>query len=87
MGKRLFVTHSRSYIEWQKPRPVNTAQSAWLTTRFALKSINHRKLFQMEKPDLEPRFGWLLLACLFVAVFCGFMVWFASTYLTDCCGP
>jgi hypothetical protein len=41
----------------------------------------------MEKPDIEPRFGRLLIACLFVAVFCGVMVWLASTYLTDCCGP
>jgi hypothetical protein len=41
----------------------------------------------MEKPDIEPRFGLLLLVCLFVAVFCGFMGWFVTTYLTDCCGP
>jgi hypothetical protein len=35
----------------------------------------------------EPSFGILLLVCLAVAIFSGVMVWFASTYLTDCCGP
>jgi hypothetical protein len=42
----------------------------------------------MKKADYDnPKFGILLLVCLAVAIFCGIMVWFASTYLTDCCGP
>jgi hypothetical protein len=41
----------------------------------------------MDDPNQEPKFGRLLLVCLAVAVFCGFLVWFTSTYMADCCGP
>ncbi len=40
-----------------------------------------------ETEDIQPRFGRLLLACAFAVFTCGLMVWVASTYLTDCCGP
>jgi len=46
------------------------------------------------KPDLTQaatprplRFGRLLLVCLAAIAFCGWLVWFALTYLPDCCGP
>jgi TRAP-type C4-dicarboxylate transport system permease small subunit len=32
-----------------------------------------------------PRFGRLLFVCLLAIVFCGLLVWFANTYLSDCC--
>ncbi len=35
----------------------------------------------------EPRFGRLLIVCLLAVAFCGGLVWFALTYLPDCCGP
>jgi hypothetical protein len=34
-----------------------------------------------------PRFGRLLLICLLAILFCAWLVWFAMTYLPDCCGP
>jgi len=34
-----------------------------------------------------PRFGVLLLVCAAAVLFCGALVWFASTYLRDCCAP
>lgn len=37
--------------------------------------------------EYQPRFGRLLFVCGLAVVFCGFLVWFASTYLTECCGP
>lgn len=37
--------------------------------------------------EYQPRFGRLLVVCALAVVFCGFLVWFAGTYLTDCCGP
>ncbi len=37
--------------------------------------------------EYQPRFGRLLLVCALSVIFCGLLVWFASTYLTDCCGP
>jgi len=37
--------------------------------------------------EYEPRFGRLLIVCGLAVLFCGWLVWFASTYLTDCCGP
>jgi hypothetical protein len=40
-----------------------------------------------EPEDQKPQFGKLLLACAFAVFICGVMVWFASTYLSDCCGP
>lgn len=40
-----------------------------------------------ERKEYQPRFGRLLLVCGLAVVFCGWLVWFASTYLTDCCGP
>ncbi len=39
------------------------------------------------KPEGKPRFGRLLLVCVLAVAFCGWLVWFAMTYLTDCCGP
>lgn len=33
------------------------------------------------------RFGRLLAVCACAAVFCGVLVWFATTYLGDCCTP
>ena len=48
----------------------------------------------MTTPDKEepvkeiiPRFGLLVAVCFASLIFCGFLVWFASTYLRDCCGP
>lgn len=41
-------------------------------------------------PYAQPRplhFGRLLLVCLAAIAFCGCLVWFAMTYLPDCCGP
>jgi hypothetical protein len=35
----------------------------------------------------KPRFGRLLAVCAAAAVFCGFLVWFATTYLGNCCAP
>jgi hypothetical protein len=29
----------------------------------------------------------LLLICLLAILFCAWLVWFAMTYLPDCCGP
>jgi hypothetical protein len=37
--------------------------------------------------EITPRFGRLLVACFAAVIFCGVLVWFASTYLLDCCGP
>jgi hypothetical protein len=37
--------------------------------------------------EYQPRFGRLLFVCGLAVAFCGWLVWFASTYLTDCCGP
>ena len=39
------------------------------------------------EPDRPLRFGRVLLACLLAIAFCGALVWFALTYLPDCCGP
>ncbi len=39
------------------------------------------------EPERKPRFGRLLLVCLLAIAFCGWLVWFATTYLPDCCGP
>lgn len=39
------------------------------------------------RKEYKPRFGRLLAVCGLAVVFCGFLVWFASTYLRDCCGP
>jgi len=39
------------------------------------------------RKEYQPRFGRLLLVCGLAVVFCGGLVWFASTYLRDCCGP
>jgi hypothetical protein len=45
----------------------------------------------MHKPrpakEIQPRFGRLLVVCALAVVFCGALVWFAGTYLVDCCGP
>lgn len=41
----------------------------------------------MEREDIKPRFGRLLLVCALAVAFCGVLVWFASTYLRDCCAP
>ncbi|MEO8542923.1 MAG: hypothetical protein ABJA49_12085 [Betaproteobacteria bacterium] len=38
-------------------------------------------------PAPKLRFGRLLLVCLLAVIFCGWLVWFAMTYLPDCCGP
>ncbi len=32
-------------------------------------------------------FGRLLLVCALAAVFCGVLVWFATTYMRNCCAP
>jgi hypothetical protein len=40
-----------------------------------------------DNTNTPPRFGRLLLVCALAVAFCIFTVWFASTYLTDCCGP
>ncbi len=40
-----------------------------------------------ERKEYQPRFGRLLAVCALAVAFCGFLVWFASTYLRDCCGP
>ena len=39
------------------------------------------------RKEYTPRFGRVLVACGLAVIFCGWLVWFASTYLTDCCGP
>ncbi len=39
------------------------------------------------RKEYQPRFGRLLLVCALSVIFCGWLVWFASTYLPDCCGP
>jgi len=36
---------------------------------------------------LQPRFGRLLVVCMLAVLFCGWLVWFATNYLSDCCGP
>ena len=41
----------------------------------------------MEGKDSKPRFGRLLLVCALAVAFCGFTVWFASTYMLNCCAP
>ncbi|HQX59164.1 MAG TPA: hypothetical protein PLJ46_20800 [Burkholderiaceae bacterium] len=42
----------------------------------------------MTPPPARPlRFGRLLAVCLLAVVFCGWLVWFALTYMPDCCGP
>lgn len=42
----------------------------------------------MTPPPARPlRFGRLLAVCLLAIAFCGWLVWFALTYLPDCCGP
>jgi hypothetical protein len=38
-------------------------------------------------PARKLRFGRLLAICLLAILFCGWLVWFAMTYLPDCCGP
>lgn len=40
-----------------------------------------------ERKEYTPRFGRLLLVCGLAVAFCGFTVWFASTYLVNCCAP
>lgn len=37
--------------------------------------------------EIKPRFGRLLSVCVIAVLFCGGLVWFAGTYLLDCCGP
>ncbi|WP_394789796.1 hypothetical protein [Rhodoferax sp.] len=37
--------------------------------------------------EIKPRFGRLLAVCVVAVLFCGGLVWFAGTYLLDCCGP
>jgi hypothetical protein len=39
------------------------------------------------RKEIQPRFGRLLAVCALAVVFCGVLVWFAGTYLVDCCGP
>ena len=41
----------------------------------------------MERKEYKPRFGRLLAICGAAVAFCGILVWFASTYLRDCCAP
>ena len=41
----------------------------------------------MERKEHKPRFGRLLAICGLAVAFCGGLVWFASTYLRDCCAP
>jgi hypothetical protein len=41
----------------------------------------------MDRKEYKPRFGRLLAVCGLAVVFCGVLVWFASTYLRDCCAP
>lgn len=36
-------------------------------------------------PDLEPRFGRLLVVCLASVVLCGFLVWLMGDVFTNCC--
>jgi hypothetical protein len=47
--------------------------------------LEHDKL--TPPPDRPLRFGRLLAVCLLAVAFCGWLVWFALTYLPDCCGP
>lgn len=44
-------------------------------------SENHEK----RTAEQEPRFGRLLAVCIAAVIFCGALVWFAGTYLQDCC--
>lgn len=37
------------------------------------------------KKAKKPRFGWLLIACLFTWLVCGVLTWYASNHLDDCC--
>jgi hypothetical protein len=41
----------------------------------------------MDRKEYKPRFGRLLAVCGLAVAFCGVLVWFASTYLRDCCAP
>lgn len=48
----------------------------------------HLEPAKMTPPPARPlRFGRLLAVCLLAVVFCGWLVWFALTYMPDCCGP
>ena len=51
----------------------------------------HKRPSQMNNDhpikEIKPRFGLLLVVCFAAVIFCGILVWFASTYLLDCCGP
>jgi len=42
---------------------------------------------QAAAPARQLRFGRLLAICVLAVAFCGWLVWFALTYLPDCCGP
>jgi len=41
----------------------------------------------VKRKEYKLHFGRLVLVCFAAVAFCGWLVWFASTYLTDCCGP
>jgi hypothetical protein len=41
----------------------------------------------VDPPAIKAHFGRLLAACGLAVIFCGWLVWFATTYLSDCCGP
>jgi hypothetical protein len=40
-----------------------------------------------DPPEIKAHFGRLLAVCALTVIFCGWLVWFATTYLPDCCGP
>ena len=47
----------------------------------------NQKLQAPEYKEPQLRFGRLLAVCASAAVFCGVLVWFATTYLSNCCAP
>jgi hypothetical protein len=66
------------------PNEPTDTQAIVARYRFAM----HTRDKLMEQPPAGPlRFGRLLVVCLLAVAFCGWLVWFAVTYLPDCCGP
>ena len=35
--------------------------------------------------EREPRFLLLVIVCLAVVLLCGFLAWFTSTFMSNCC--
>jgi hypothetical protein len=63
-------------MQTKEPRPDDNANEG---ARVAVEVVSSNT------PRLH--FGRLLLVCAVAAVFCGVLVWFATTYLRNCCAP